>query len=125
MTRLLLVIAVAAAVLGLTLAHVYWLALSLGVAVGAAMFLLGMAAGGGLGNARAYGRRPADVGARIGVALAAMGIAVEGLRADGPYPPPFQMFCQACQWLGAVIAVVLAVRYRHPTAGNKGNAKTR
>lgn len=112
MRRLILVIAVVIAVIGLTLAHVYWLALTLGVAVGAVMFLLSMAAGGGLGNARAYGRKPGDVGARIGVALAAMSIAVEGLRADGPYPPPFRLFCHVCQAAGALIALILAVRYR-------------
>ncbi len=112
MTRLIVVLLVAAAIIGSTLAHIYWLALTVGVVVGAGMFLLGMAAGGGLGNARAYGKKPGDVGARIGVALAAMGIAVMGLRADGPYPPSFRLFCVACQAAGTLIAITLAIRYR-------------
>lgn len=110
MPRFVVVIAVAAAVIGLTAWHQYALAMTIGIAVGAGMFLLGMAAGGGLGNARNYGQKPADVGARIGVALAAMGVAVEGLRDDHFYPAPFRTFCAVCQGLGALIAVVLAFR---------------
>jgi hypothetical protein len=110
MRRFVLVIAVVVAVITLTLLHLYALALTLGVVAGAAMFLLGMAAGGGLGNARSFERKPADVGARIGVAVAAMGIAVEGLRPDHYYPPQFRIFCGVCQGLGAVIALVLAAR---------------
>ncbi len=112
MKRLALVIVVAAAVIGLTALHLFALAMAVGIAVGAVMFLLGMAAGGGLGNARQYGQKPADVGARIGVALAAMGVAVEGLRADHYYPPTFRLFCAFCQGLGALIAIVLAIRSR-------------
>ena len=123
MTRLLLVTAVAVAVLLLTWFHQYALGLTLGVAVGAVMFLLGMAAGGGLGNARAYGKKAPDVGARIGVALAAVGIAVEGIRADSPYPAEFRIFCTVCQALGALIAVVLAFRYRHGIPVTKEKTK--
>ena len=110
MPRLALVLVVIAAVIGLTALHWFALAMTVGIGVGAVMFLLGMAAGGGLGNARQYGQKPADVGARIGVALAAMGVAVEGLRADHYYPPTFRLFCAFCQGLGALIAVILAIR---------------
>jgi hypothetical protein len=123
MIRLILVILTVAAVIALTLSQRYALAMGIGIVVGAVMFLLGMAAGGGLGNARAFDRKPQDVGARIGVALAAMSIAVEGLRADGPYPAKFRLFCAICQGLGALIALVLAVRYRSadppPVRGKK------
>jgi amino acid permease len=113
MIRLTIVILVAAAVIGLTLGHIYWLAMTIGVAVGAVMFLLGMAAGGGVGNVRRYESKPGDVGARIGLCLAAMGIAIQGLRLGAPYAQSFQAFCQVCQYLGAVIAIILAFRYRH------------
>lgn len=113
MPRLLLVISVVVAVITLTALHLYAVALTLGVVVGAAMFLIGMAAGGGLGNARSFEQKPADVGARIGVAIAAMGIAVEGLRPDHFYPAQFRIFCAVCQGLGALIAVTLSIRALH------------
>jgi hypothetical protein len=69
-----------------------------------AMFLLGLAA---------------DIGARFGVAIAAMGIAVEWLRPDHYYTPPFRIFCAVCQGLGTLIAVVLAARSRRRTSNSQ------
>ena len=51
-----------------------------------------MAAGGGLGNARSFGQGPADVSTRIGVCLAASGLASYALGHEPPFPPPFRVF---------------------------------
>lgn len=112
MIRLAIVIVVAIAVLALTWVHQDAVALAVGVAVGAVLFLIGVARGARLGNARGVTHKTPDVNARIGVALAAMGIAVEGIRLDSPYPGQFRAFCIGCQVVGAIIAVALAARYR-------------
>lgn len=112
MIRLVIVAAVATAVLALTKIHQDAYALTLGVVVGATLFLIGVARGARLGNAREISHKTPDVSARIGVALAAMGIAVEGIRFDSPYPAQFRAFCVGCQVVGAIIAIALAVRYR-------------
>ena len=110
MIRLLLVLGAALAVGGLTLAHLHAAALIVGTVAGAYFFLRGMAAGGGLGNARRVGQGPADVSTRIGVALAAAGIAAASLGHDPPFPLPFRVFYGVCLAVGCLGAVGLAVK---------------
>ena len=109
MARFALVLLAALAIGGLTLAHWYWLALTLGVLAGAVLFLQGMAAGGSLGNARHLGQGKADVSTRLGICLAAMGIASAAAGNDH-YPPPFRIFYGICLVLAALLALVLAAR---------------
>ncbi len=106
--RLLLVCACVAVIAGAVLTQRYWLALTAGMAVGGLLFLLGMAAGGGLGNARNFEKKPADVSARIGTCLAAAGIASAALGYDPPFPPPFRIFYGVCLAAGCLGALALA-----------------
>jgi len=110
-SRLVLVLVVVAAVAGLTLAHLNALALTVGLLAGLAFFLRGLAAGGGLGNARGFGQGPADVNARIGICLAAAGIASASVGTEH-FPTPFRVFYGLCLGLACVIAAFLAWRGR-------------
>ncbi len=99
------------AVVGLTLVHLHAPALVVGTVVGAFFLLRGMAHGGGLGNVRGVGQKPADVSTRVGVCLAAAGIASASLGHDNPpFPPPFRVFYGLCLVLACVGAVFLAVK---------------
>ncbi|MBV9851146.1 MAG: hypothetical protein JO250_15870 [Armatimonadetes bacterium] len=111
-TRLALVLLGVAAVLLPTVRHLYALGQGLGLAAGALFFLYGMSRGGMLGSARRFERRPADVNARLGVLLAAMGVAVGAIGHDPPFPWAFRAFYGGCLALAAVAAVVLAARAR-------------
>ena len=108
--RLLLVSASLAVIVGAALTHRYGLGLTVGVAVGGLLFLLGIAAGGGLGNARKFEKRPADISARIGTCLAAAGIAAAGLGYDPPFPPPFRDFYGICLGVACLGALALSVK---------------
>lgn len=108
MIRFWMVSATVLAVAGLTLAHLpAALALTLGIAVGLFLLLRGMAAGGSLGNARQFENKPADVNARIGICLAAAGIASAALG-NARFPLPFHVFYTVCLVLASVGAVFLA-----------------
>ncbi len=101
---------IAALAIGLsTGAHWYWLALTVGIGVGGLLFLVGMATGGGLGNARRFEKKPADINARIGTCLAAAGIAAAALGYQPPFPLPFRIFYGVCLALGCLSAVGLSV----------------
>jgi len=108
--RLLLVCACVLVIAGAVLTQRYWLALTAGMAVGGLLFLLGMAAGGGLGNARKFEKKPADVSARIGTCLAAAGIASAALGYDPPFPLPFRIFYGVCLAAGCLGALALSVK---------------
>ena len=108
--RLGLVVIAMLSVGGLTVARVHWAALAVGIAAGIGLLLRGMAMGGSLGNARQFGKAPADVSTRIGICLAAAGIASGSLGHDPPFQPPFQIFYTVCLVLACVIAVILAVK---------------
>ncbi|MEO7718819.1 MAG: hypothetical protein ABIY70_21685 [Capsulimonas sp.] len=69
----------------------------------------GMASGGSLGNARKFGDAPADQSTRIGVSLAAAGIAAASLG-QSHFPFPFRVFYGICLAVGCITAVVLAIR---------------
>ena len=112
MIRFGVTLATVLAVAGLTLAHQPALALTLGIAVGLSLLLRGMAAGGSLGNARQFEKKPADVNARIGICLAAAGIASASLGHDPPFPPSFRVFYTVCLVLASVGAVALAGKGR-------------
>lgn len=109
MARFALVLLAVLAVGGLTLARWYGAALAVGVVAGAFLLLRGMADGGSLGNVRRVGQGRADVGTRVGVCLAAMGIASAAVGNDH-YPAPFRVFYGVCLVLAALTAVVLAAR---------------
>ena len=102
--------AAALLIAGATWAHWYWLALSVGIGVGGLLFLFGMATGGGLGNARRFEKKPADINARIGTCLAAAGIASAALGYDPPFPLPFRIFYSVCLAAGCLGAVGLSAR---------------
>ena len=102
-----LVLLAVLAVLGLTLARLPALALTVGIASGAWWLLRGMALGGGMGNARQFGRGPADSSTRIGVCLAAAGIASAALARE-LFPLPFRIFYGVCLALACLGAVWLA-----------------
>ena len=108
--RLLLVCASLAAIIGAVITQRYWLALTAGIVVGGLLFLVGMAGGGGLGNARKFEKKPADLSARIGTCLAAAGIAAAGLGYDPPFPPPFRAFYGVCLVLGCLGALALSLK---------------
>lgn len=111
MIRFALVLATVLAVAGLTLAHLPLPALIVGMVVGLYFFLRGMSAGGSLGNARRFEKKPADMNARIGTCLAAMGIASSAIGSTN-FPLPFRVFYGACLGVAAVGAVVLAWKGR-------------
>jgi len=92
----------------LTLVGWYTAALGIGIAIGAVLFLLGMAAGGALGNARQVGKAPADINARIGVCLAAAGIASGALGREPPFPFSFRVFYAIILGIGLIGALTLA-----------------
>ena len=96
------------AIAGATWAHQNGLALAVGIGVGGLLFLLGMATGGGLGNARRFEKKPADINARIGTCLAAAGIAAAALGYDPPFPLPFRIFYSVCLAVGCLGAVGLS-----------------
>ena len=100
--------AAALVIAGATFAHWYWLALTVGIGVGGLLFLVGMATGGGLGNARRFEKKPADINARIGTCLAAAGIASAALGYDPPFPLPFRIFYSVCLAAGCVGALGLS-----------------
>ena len=108
--RLCIVTAAVCALAVLTCIHWNWLAVTIGILSGTAFLLLGMAAGGGIGNARGFGQGPADVSTRIGVCLAAAGIGSYALGHEPPFPPSFQVFYGVIMGLVSVIAVILAVK---------------
>lgn len=108
--RLLLVCACVFAVAGAVLTHRYGLALAAGIGAGGLLFLLGMAAGGGLGNARKFEKKPADFSARIGTCLAAAGIASAALGYDPPFPLPFRVFYGVCLAVACLGALALSVK---------------
>ena len=110
MTRFWVVLGTVLAVAGLTLAHANALALTAGIAVGLWLLLRGMAAGGSLGNARQFGSGRADVGTRVGICLAAAGIASASLGHDPPFPPSFRVFYLVCLVLASGAALILAWR---------------
>ncbi len=95
-------------VVGATWAHWYWLALTVGIGAGGLLFLLGMATGGGLGNARRFEKKPADINARIGTCLAAAGIASSALGHDPPFPLSFRIFYGVCLAAGCLGAIGLS-----------------
>ena len=107
--RLLLVCATVAIIAGATLGRHSWLAVTAGIAVGGPLFLLGMAAGGGLGNARQFEKKPADMNARIGTCLAAAGIASAALGYDPPFPLPFRVLYGVLLAIGCAGALALSV----------------
>lgn len=100
--------AAALGITGATFSHWYWLALTVGIGIGGLLFLLGMATGGGLGNARQFEKKPADINARIGTCLAAAGIASAALGYDPPFPLPFRIFYGVCLAGGCLGAIWLA-----------------
>lgn len=97
-------------VAGGALTHRYWLALTAGIVVGGLLFLLGMTAGGGLGNARKFEKKPADINARIGTCLAAAGIAAAAIGYDPPFPLPFRIFYGVCLAVACLGALGLSVK---------------
>ena len=111
MTRFAIVLVTILAIGGLTLGRLPAVALTLGIAVGLVLLLRGMAAGGSLGNARHFEKKPADVNARIGICLAATGIASSAIG-NGHFPLPFHVFYAVCLALAAVGAVFLAWKGR-------------
>ncbi len=105
------------AVLGLTLARLPALALTVGLAFGVWWLLRGMALGGGIGNARQFRHGPADQSTRIGVCLAAAGIAAAALARE-QFPLPFRVFYGVCLGLACIGAVLLA--WKRPSRPNSG-----
>lgn len=108
--RLLLVCACAAVIVGAVLTQRFGVALTAGVAVGGLLFLAGMARGGGLGNARKFEKKPADMSARIGTCLAAAGIASAAMGYDPPFPPPFRASYGVCLAIACLGALALSVK---------------
>ena len=106
--RLLLICFAVAAIVGATLTQRYWLALMAGLVIGGLLFLLGMATGGSLGNARRFEKKPADLNARIGTCLAASGIASASLGYDPPFPLPFRVFYGVVVAIGCLGALALS-----------------
>ena len=99
----------ALAIVGAAFFQVYALALIVGVVAGAFLLITGMANGGSIGNARKVGQGPADHSTRIGVSLAAAGIAGSSLG-QSHFPVSFRVFYGVCLVAGCIIAVVLAFR---------------
>ena len=116
MIRFWIVLGTALAIAGLTLGHQNGLALIVGIVFGACFLLRGMAAGGNLGNARQFEKKPADVNARIGTCLAAAGIASASLGSD-QFPISFRIFYGVCLGLALVGAVILAWRTQSAASG--------
>lgn len=86
------------------------LAQGLGIAAGALFFLSGATQGGMLGNARRVEHRPADARARLGVLLAAMGLAAGTLGHDPPFPLPLRIILGIALMAAAVAALLLTAR---------------
>lgn len=118
MIRFWVVLGTVLVIAGLTLAHQHGPALIVGIIVGAYFLLRGMAAGGSLGNARRFEKKPADVNARIGTCLAAAGIASASLGYNPPFPLSFRIFYGVCLVVASVGALVLAWR-THPAASGQ------
>jgi len=108
--RLGIVFAAVPSIAVLTYVHWNWLAVTIGILCGTAFFLWGMAAGGGLGNARGFGQGPADVSTRIGVCLAAAGLGSYALGHEPPFPPSFRIFYGVIMGLVSVSALILSVK---------------
>ena len=104
------VVLCALALAGAALFKVYALALILGIVAGAFLLLRGMASGGSIGNARQFGQGSADHTTRIGLSLAAAGIAAAAIGREPPFPLSFRVFYGVCLAVGCVAAIVLALR---------------
>ena len=115
MIRLWIILGTVLTIASLTAAHQYGFALTVGIVVGLSFLVRGMAAGGNLGNARQFEKKPADVNTRIGTCLAAMGIASAAFGHDPPFPISFRVFYGICFALALGGAVALAVKDRKPS----------
>ncbi|BDI30207.1 hypothetical protein CCAX7_22580 [Capsulimonas corticalis] len=101
------VVVCAVVIAGAALLKIYALALIVGIVAGAYLLVAGMSSGGSLGNARRYGQTPADNSTRIGVGLAAAGIAAASIG-QPHFPLSFRVFYGLCLVAGCVLAIVLA-----------------
>lgn len=112
MIRLYIVLGTVLGIAVLTAARQHGFALTTGIAVGLYFLLRGMAAGGGLGNARQFEKKPADINARIGICLAAMGIASASFGHEPAFPISFRVFYGICFAMATIGATALAVKGR-------------
>jgi len=108
LVRLWIVVVLVPAIAVLTYIGWNWLAVTLGILSGTVFFLWGMGSGGGIGNARSFGQGPADVTTRIGVCLAASGLASYALGHQPPFPLSFRIFYMILMTLVSIVALVLA-----------------
>jgi hypothetical protein len=119
MIRLYAVVATCAVVLICDFLGQHYVSAGIGIVIGGGMLLVSTAKGGAtrpIGLAaphlmKGIPKRSGDPSANIGCAIAAMGIGSFG-DANGHYPYPFRVFYGVCTILGAVIAVVIAIRSR-------------
>jgi len=105
MGRIALVSLSVVAIVCATLLHFYIAALIIGVASGVLLFFTGVVGNPGSQAPAKFGSRPGDVTTRIGISLAAAGIAAGALDPSRPFPTSsrsFYGFCLAVACLGAL-----------------------
>jgi peptidoglycan/LPS O-acetylase OafA/YrhL len=110
MIRFIFVLVGAFVIAGSSILHYYGYAMITGIAMGAMFFVAGVSKGGLIGKPRAFGGSKQDVNARIGIALAASGIAAGAQTHNPPYPEPFLIFYLCCVGAGCLIALSLSYR---------------
>lgn len=118
MLRLLFVITGVLVIAITSVLHYYGYAMVTGIVFGGAFFLSGVSRGGLIGKPHAFGHSRQDVSARIGIALAAAGIAAGAQEHNPPYPKPFLIFYMMVIALGCLIAFSLAIKAWRETGKN-------
>ena len=98
------------AVVCATLLHFYVAALIIGVASGLLFFFTGVVGNPGSRESGKFGSRPGDVTTRIGISLAAAGIAAGALDPSRPFPTSFRIFYGFCLAIACLGALILAAR---------------
>ena len=98
------------AIVSTTLLHFYVAALIVGTASGVMLFFAGVVGNPGSQTPAKFGSRPGDATTRIGISLAAAGIAAGALDPSHPFPASFRMFYGFCLAAACIGALVLSAR---------------
>lgn len=92
------------------LLHQYLIGTAIGMVSGLVAVFLGFAVVQGSDAAGKFGSRPGDVTTRIGICLAAAGIASAAIDPSRPFPAGFRTFYLVCLIVACVGALVLSSR---------------
>jgi hypothetical protein len=108
--RIALVSLAVVAVVSSILLHQFLIGTAVGLISGLAAVFLGFTVVQSSSVTGKFGSRPGDVTTRIGICLAAAGLASAAIDPSRPFPATFRMFYLACLIVACVGALVLSTR---------------